>query len=437
VRAISVLALVVLCAACAQEAPADLEQRLSPIAEQYVRLALALGEHDSDYVDAYFGPPEWRELAQQQALPLAEITVAADELVAELQAMHRAGAGELLALRHNFLLTHLQSLATVSRVRGGLGLSFDEESRLIYGFVAPSYPAAHYEQALQQLDAVLPGEGTIHERFAAFREQFRIPDDKVEAIVVAGIAACRDKTRQHMILPDGEGFTLEFVSGRPWSAYNWYQGDAQGLIQVNLERPRYLGTSIRLGCHEGYPGHHTFSSLLDQRYRQQLGWIEFSVLPLFSPQAVIFEGSGDLAAAVAFPGDARYEFLRKTILPITGIAPPDFDTWKTIVELRDQMRYAGIEASRNYLDGVWSKEETTDWLTSYALLGPEEIDGWFSFAGRYRAYSINYVLGEDLVRGFVRRENPDEDEDEEGDWQAVAKLLSLPPAPMLFSDQLN
>ncbi len=62
--------MILVCLSCARQAPPETSLSLDPIAEQYVRLALALGEHDSDYVDAYFGPPEWRELAQQPALPL-------------------------------------------------------------------------------------------------------------------------------------------------------------------------------------------------------------------------------------------------------------------------------------------------------------------------------------------------------------------------------
>ncbi|MDH3374559.1 MAG: hypothetical protein OEM85_14430, partial [Gammaproteobacteria bacterium] len=357
-RPLCYLALALLCSACTKEAAPDFSARLDPIAEQYVRLALALGEHDSDYVDAYFGPAEWRDVAREEALPLPEITAAAEALVARLQAVDAANAEQLLRLRHNFLLTHLQSLAAVSRVRDGLELSFDEESRLIYGFVAPSYPVEHYAKALEQLDAMLPGDGPTHERYREYRQQYRIPDDKVEAIVRAGIDACREQTRQHIALPKGENFTLEFVRGEPWGAYNWYQGNAQSLIQVNLDKPRYLGTSIRLGCHEGYPGHHTFSSLLDELYLQQKGWVEFSVYPLFSPQAVIFEGSGDLALAIAFPGDARYEFLREVIVPMTGNDAADLEALRKMQGLRHEMRYAGIEAARKYLDGDWSKDET-------------------------------------------------------------------------------
>lgn len=432
-RTFTAMMLIVLCAACATEAPPDFTDKLDSIAEQYVRLGLALGEHDSDYVDAYFGPPEWREEAADQARTLVDIVVAADELIVRLGALDARSAETLLALRHNYLLTHLRSLATVSRVRDGLILSFDEESELMYGFVAPSFPAEHYDKALQQLGELLPGQGAIHERFRAFREQYRIPDDKVKEIIRKGLDICRERTRQHMALPDGEDFALEFVSGEPWGAYNWYLGKGQGLIQVNLGRPKYLGASIRLGCHEGYPGHHAFSALLEERYLNGLGWIEFSLLPLFSPQGIIFEGSGNLASAVAFPGSERTEFLRDVIAPIAGLEAADLEAAQYIRAATHDLRYAGIEAARHYLDGDWSKAQTIEWLTTYALVGPESIDAWFAFTARYRAYRINYVLGEDLVEGFVRARNPDRDP--AGDWLAFAELLSLPPTPALFAPE--
>ena len=38
-----------------------------------MKLVLALGQHDADYVDAYYGPPEWRKEAEAAKRPLAEI----------------------------------------------------------------------------------------------------------------------------------------------------------------------------------------------------------------------------------------------------------------------------------------------------------------------------------------------------------------------------
>ena len=34
---------------------------VNEIAQAYVKLVLAMGQHDKDYVDAYYGPPEWQE----------------------------------------------------------------------------------------------------------------------------------------------------------------------------------------------------------------------------------------------------------------------------------------------------------------------------------------------------------------------------------------
>ena len=302
--------LFVLCASCAKQSHVDVEAQMSPIAERYVRLGLSLGEHDANYVDAYFGPDEWRDEAKELALSLEEIAAAADSLVKKLQALDISDTESVVALRHNFLSTHLQALAAVSRARNGQVYSFDEESKAIYGFVAPTYPVEHYDQVLAVLESLLPGEGPLHERYNAFRQQFRIPEGKLEAVVARGVEECRARTLKHMTLPDGEQYEMEMVSGNPWGAYNWYQGNAKSLIQIETGRPKYLGTSIRLGCHEGYPGHHTYSAMLEHRYLVGRNWVEFYLLPLYAPQGIIFEGSGNYAALVAFPGESRNDFLR-------------------------------------------------------------------------------------------------------------------------------
>jgi hypothetical protein len=432
VRLVTLIALLITIAACDQHDGVSAESQLNSVAERYVRLALALGEHDEDYVDAYFGPADWRESARANPVSLQEIVGAAEQLAARARAIDIAAEDPLMLLRQDFLASHLESLAAIARMRDGEPLTFDQESKAVYGFVAPTFATEYYAQALAEIDALLPGDKPLHERVYAFRQQFRVPRDKVEAIVRASIDECRARTLARMDLPEGESFELEMVTGQPWGAYNWYLGNGQGLIQVEASRPKSIGSSIRLSCHEGYPGHHTFSTLLDYNFRQARNWVEFSVLPLFSPQGIIFEGSGDIAARVAFPGASRNAFLRDTIMPIAGIESADLEAADRLGKLTRKIQYAGIEAARKYLDGDWDRAQTQDWLLRYALVAPEDIDAWFAFTDRYRAYNINYVLGEDLVAAYMRRENPDGDND--GDWRALAKLLSLPPTPLLFKD---
>ena len=57
---------------------------MNAIAERYVKLVLAVGQHDADYVDAFYGPAEWKTEAERRKLPLREIDAAAERLIADL-----------------------------------------------------------------------------------------------------------------------------------------------------------------------------------------------------------------------------------------------------------------------------------------------------------------------------------------------------------------
>ena len=46
---------------------------MSQISRDYVRLVLALGAHDKDYVDAYYGPGDIKTEAEQAKLSLDDI----------------------------------------------------------------------------------------------------------------------------------------------------------------------------------------------------------------------------------------------------------------------------------------------------------------------------------------------------------------------------
>src|SRR5918993_2582759 len=59
---------------------------LRAIAERYVRLVVAVGQHDADYVDAYYGPPEWRKQAEAAKRPIPDIDRDAADLLKALEA---------------------------------------------------------------------------------------------------------------------------------------------------------------------------------------------------------------------------------------------------------------------------------------------------------------------------------------------------------------
>ncbi len=53
---------------------------MNAVAERYVHLVLALGQHDPDYVDAFYGPAEWKTQAEKEKKSLDAIGAEAAEL---------------------------------------------------------------------------------------------------------------------------------------------------------------------------------------------------------------------------------------------------------------------------------------------------------------------------------------------------------------------
>ena len=435
-RTIVASALLVYCLGCGSEPPvAESVKRveendltaMNEAAESYVKMVLALGEHDADYVDAYYGPAEWREEVRAEARPLESIAGDGAALLETLRGV-RVGDDEMSRLRYRYLSRQLESLlARIEMIRGEV-MSFDEESKRLYDAVAPHHSEEHYDAILADLEAELPGEGTLADRFSKFRNRFVIPAEKLDAVFQTAIEACRDKTREKIDLPDDESFTVEYVNDKPWSGYNWYQGSYQSLIQVNTDLPIFIDRAIDLASHEGYPGHHVYNVLLEKNLMRERGWMEFSVYPLFSPQSLIAEGSANFGIEVAFPSDERIAFEQETLFPLAGLDPDEAGRYYRVLELTSRLSYAGNEAARRYLDGEIDGEAAAAWLTRYTLMEPDRAAQRVRFIDKYRAYVINYNLGKDLVRDHVEALGGTTDNPERR-WEVFEGLLSSPRLP--------
>jgi hypothetical protein len=398
---------------------------MNDLAESYVKLVLALGHFDTDYVDAYYGPAEWQAAAKATPLPLAQIRERAHALRASLSAEPRAGASED-GLRREYLDKQFGAMEARIEMLEGRKFSFDEESLRLYDATAPVNTEEHFRSVLAQLDRALPGKGTLPERWEAYRSTFFVPREKLDTVFRAGIAECRRRTVEHIALPPGESFTVEYVKGTPWGAYNWYKGNFQSLIQVNTDLPITIDRIIDLACHEGYPGHHVYNTLLEKHLVRDRGWVEFTVYPLFSPQSLIAEGSGNYGIAVAFPGAEKLAFERDVLFPLAGLDPARAAEFERVRLLLKQLAYAGNEAARRYIDGEITAAAAAEWLTRYTLAEPAQAAKRVRFVDRYRSYVINYNLGEDLVERYVEARAGG---DAARRWAVFAELNSSPRLP--------
>ena len=412
----------------ASERRADALAQMSQMAERYVKLVLSVGQHDSDYVDAYYGPPEWQQEAKANKQSLDDIKQAAGSLIERLRRLDTARDPEMTRLRHQYLLKQMEALATRVDMLKGRKLTFDEESRALYDATAPLLPEAHFKRILARLETMMPGAGALAERVERYKREFVIPKDKLDTVFKAAIEEARKRTRQHVQLPPGETFELEYVTGKSWSGYNWYKGNSHSLIQINTDLPIFIDRAIDLACHEGYPGHHVYNVLLEQHMVKDRGWVEFSVYPLFSPQSLIAEGSANFGIEVAFPGSERIEFERRVLFPLAGIDPAKAARYYQVQAALAQLNYAGNEAARRYLNGEITREQAADWLVRYTLVSRERANQRVRFFDQYRSYVINYNLGLDLVRRYIERMGGEAARPAKR-WEEFKKLLSSPRLP--------
>lgn len=401
---------------------------LDTLAARYARLVLAVGCHDADYVDAFYGPPEWRVEADTERASLEVIRDRATQALEELEAVPEASLDEGLRMRRTFLLKQVRSLIARAAMLGGHSYTFDEESSLLYDAVAPVHPDDDFKRAIAALSDLLPGTGPVAQRYHAYRERFVIPKDRLDAVFTAAMAESRTRTQRWLTLPEGEDCTIEYVTDKHWSGYNWYKGNAFSLIQVNTDLPIYIDRAIDLASHEGYPGHHVYNALLEVQLVRQRGWLEFTTYPLFSPQSLIAEGTANFGIEMAFPQAERTAYEREVLFPLAGLDASEMERYDAVRHAMKALDYTSNEAARQYLDGHLTRPQTVSWFMDHALATPERAEQRVRFIEANRSYVINYNLGQDLVRHHVESQGGTPEHPERR-WELFIELLSEPWTP--------
>ena len=394
------------------------------IVEAYVKLVLAIGQHDPDYVDAYYGPPEWKK---QQKKPLDAIAAEARRLREQLAKMSEP-TDEMEQLQRRYLTKQLSALEARVRMLKGERLKFDEESQALYDAIAPAFPDSHFEEILAELKPKLPGEGPLLQRYENWRRAFVIPKDKLDRVFQLAIKACRERTHAHIKLPPSENFSVEYVTNKPWGGYNWYKGNYRSVIQVNTDLPVYIDRAIDLAAHEGYPGHHVYNALLEKNLVRDRGWVEFSVYPLFSPQSLIAEGTANFGREVVFTKPERLAFEKEVLWPAAGIDPSRVEEFYDVQDLVKKLGYATNEAARQFVDGEINANAAATLLQKYALMDEKRAKQVVKFIEKYRSYVINYNLGEDMVRSYIEKRGGTADQPEQR-WHEFEQLLASPRLP--------
>ena len=398
---------------------------LDEIAKDYVQMTLEIGEREPGYVDAYYGPKEWADAAKAAPRSLPDLVKEAADLSARTNAIDPARLDPLSVRRRAFLLAQLRAAQTRLRMIQGEKLSFAEEAQGLFGVRVELKPLESYDPVLDRIAALVPGSGSLASRVDAFQDRFVIPKERLKPVFDAAIAECKRRTAEHIALPPGERFTMEFVTGKSWSGYNYYQGGYHSLIQINTDLPIRISRAVDLGCHEGYPGHHVLNSLLEQRLTRQRGWIEFSVYPLYSPQSLIAEGTANYGIDLAFPGDERLSYETRSVYLLAGVPTRDADKYLKLLEAMKDLQSARFTIARDYLEGRINRKQAVERVQRYQLVSKQRADQSVDFIEQYRSYVINYGLGQDLARAYVEAAGATP----AARWAAFERIISEPTLP--------
>ncbi len=159
----------------------ELELKMNDVAEQYVKLVLEIGLYKPDYVDAYYGPEEWKPVNttdnEVDSTIIASLTGKVDDLLNKLEALSEYEATGLETQRYRFLYKQLLSTKGMISIIAGGEFSFDMEAKILYDAEPPQYSPDHFQNILDELDGILPGEGKLSKRVDDFRNQFIIHEE--------------------------------------------------------------------------------------------------------------------------------------------------------------------------------------------------------------------------------------------------------------------
>ena len=134
----------------------ELESKMNKIAEGYVRLVLNIGLHDPGYIDAYYGPAEWKpddsSVIVKDSIQIQKLFNESGRLLDSLDALSNFKANEIETLRYKFLYKQLLAVRTrISKLAGAV-FTFDEEIKNLYDAEAPIHSNDFFASVIDELD---------------------------------------------------------------------------------------------------------------------------------------------------------------------------------------------------------------------------------------------------------------------------------------------
>lgn len=368
----------------------------STLIDEYLLLGLRFDRVEEGYVDSFTGDPALRQrVADEPAPDPADLARQARRLLAEVP-----GAEGLDAQRAGYLAAHLKALACAGRKFAGEDVGFVEEVREYFDVDIAKGEQDRYRDAHRRLDEALGGTGPLDQRLQAYRQTEEIPPHRLEECIHAFSSALRDTVRATYPLPERETITYEVVTDKPWSGFNYYNGDYQSTVAVNADLKQQMSNLPRLVAHESYPGHHT------EHCRKEAGLVagqdqqEQTIFLVNTPQCLMAEGLADLALyAVQGPHWGQWAADIYADLGLRFDGERSAAISEAAAALADVRQDAALMLHDEHKD----VDDVAAYLSQWLLVTDERARQMLRFLSSplWRAYTSTYVEGYRLLRGWL------------------------------------
>lgn len=405
------------------------ETDLNESAKELVTITLKLGELDPDLVDSYIG---LQKLDSNEEIRLELIEKDLKNLFHDIS--KTKPDNDISLLRKNYQLAILNSLKYRIKFLKGDEVDFLKECEKIYQYKPSLRPISYYDSLLVELDSLIPGEGNLTDRYSKYRNKFIVKNDHLDGSYRKALDYAALKTKEYIEMPIEEGVTIEYMEGAPWSAYNWYKGNYNSLIQVNKSVDIHFEKILDLAAHESYPGHHVYYTKREKNFYKDSGFVEFSIYPLYSPVSFLAEGTAEYGIDLVFPENEKIDYIYNNLVNDEEVSKDDLKKYISILDIFEKLDEVIINISQKYLDGEIRIEEAVRMLRKYGLESEISAIRRMNFVRRYRSYIINYTLGKRFVKNYIEKHA----DSEESKWDIYKDLIEKPYLPNdLITDTLD
>ncbi|GAB6098944.1 hypothetical protein JCM16358_08230 [Halanaerocella petrolearia] len=401
--------------------------------KNYILLALRIDKAVRNlgdwFVDCYYGPKYLKRTVEKETIKSSNFLLK-EAIKLDDSLKNQAFTSK----RKNFLKKQVKAMRTITRILDNKDISLEEQIETCLDIEFKWVSEEHFERGLKLYDQGLPGKGNIRKRYTKWNNMNQFSTEKVSIIkniIEDVLLELRKRTKSLFDLPVKEEVDVSIVTEKNWGAANWYLGDFNSLMELNIDYPVNLFSLVPLLCHEIYPGHHTEFSFKEKYLVSESECSENQIFIINSPQLFIAEGIAEVAFEIIFTCKEAANWLEKNIYKKLNIKTDDVNLNKLFKASRIN---AIDQISGNViimLNNECSRDEIVKYIKKYTLRSEEtanKLINSLQSSPYKRIYNFSYFWGKRLIKRVMKEKN---------EVEIFKRLLKEQVYPSLLKEWLN